>query len=350
MKETQNCLPSGENAPRISLDPPANSRFRFFAVFLVCCALLVAVFAASAVLIKSGILGEKDFLLFGKEGADSTSDEIASSEEERRDPAADFPIPDGAIPIVSKDLSYSALGSGYLHNETLYAPSVSELLKRDLLPVQSGDAPQILILHTHTSESYLEEGTTFLEGAPGDLTYSKEEDQNLLAVGRALAEALNEKGITAIHCTVMHDEPTLSGAYERSAETVRQYLKEYPTITYVIDLHRDALMTSDGEYVKTASSDPSIAQIMAVVGSDCNGTSHPNWEENLALSLQLREALNQKVPNACRPVSLRNASYNQELAPRFLLLEIGSGGNSVEEAKNAARLVGEVLAELLYAR
>jgi hypothetical protein len=68
------------------------------------------------------------------------------------------------------------------------------------------------------------------------------------------------------------------------------------------------------------------------------------------LALKLRENLNARCADLCRPPYLKASTYNQELAPRFLLLEIGSGGNSVEEAKNAARLVGEVLAELLYAR
>ena len=52
----------------------------------------------------------------------------------------------------------------------------------------------------------------------------------------------------------------------------------------------------------------------------------------------------------CRPVSLRNSSYNQELAKYALILEIGTAANSVEEAKRAAVLVGETLADLIYAR
>ena len=352
-KELQNRLPASEDAPPISILPPSHSHFRFFAVFLICSALLIAVFAVSAVLVKGGIFGKQDFRFpFFKDDAGEASDgpSLQNGGSHASEPDRADPIPEGATPIITKDLSYTELGVGYLHNETPYSPNVAALLKKELFSFSSGDAPQVLILHTHTSESYLEEGTAYFNGAPGDLTYSREETQNVLAVGKELADPLNEKGITAIHCTVMHDAPTLSGSYERSAQTVRQYLERYPTLTCVIDLHRDAVMTSGGEYVRTESSDPSTAQIMAVVGSDCNGTAHPNWEENLALALQLRETLNQKISNVCRPVSLRNASYNQELAPHFLLLEIGSGGNTVEEAKSAARLVGEALADMLYPR
>ena len=169
----------------------------------------------------------------------------------------------------------------------------------------------------------------------------------VLAVGAELTRTLNEKGITAIHCTVMHDSPTLSGSYERSAETVRAYLKRYPSIQYVIDLHRDALYTDDGAFVRTETTAEGAAQVMAVVGTDANGTAFPHWEENLALALQLREQLNLTSSNAARHVYLRNASFYQELAPHALLLEIGSAANSVEEARCAARLVGEALAKLL---
>lgn len=337
---------SGER--RTDMEPisfPASNKPQRLAFFLIFCASILAVFAVSAFFIKGTGWkeGAPDF------GGDGQNVALSGSQEgQMRDPLED--IPAKATPVVSMDLSYAELGSGYLHNETPYTPKLSQLLSRELPTLKGDGEVRVLILHTHTSESYLEQEVGYLEGEPGDLTYSQNASQNMISVGRALADVLNEKGITAIHCTVMHDSPTLGGSYERSAETVRQYMEAYPTITLVIDLHRDAVLTSSGEYIRTQSSSASVAQVMPVVGSDCNGTRHDRWEENLALALQLREALNQSTPNVCRPISLRKASYNQELAPYFLLLEIGSGANTVEEAQNAARLVGNTLAELLYAR
>ncbi|MBQ8439233.1 MAG: stage II sporulation protein P [Clostridia bacterium] len=345
----QNQLPSAEHAPTVSLASPKNSHLRFFAVFLICCAILIAAFAASAALIQGdgGKGMEGLWSLFKAPATSGSKDDVTEAPNSENPPP---PKPAEGILIFSRDLSYPELGTSYIHNETIYTPNVSELLNRELLGLSQSDSPQVLILHSHTRESYLTEKRDHLDGAPGDATYSDDPNENMIAVGKALADTLKQKGITAIHCTVMHDTPTLGGAYERSAETVRNYLKEYPSISYVIDLHRDAILTSEGEYIRTESSDPNTAQVMAVVGSDCNGTRHSQWEENLALALQLREALNQRLPGLCRPISLRNASYNQELAPRFLLLEIGSGANTAEEAENAARLVGETLADLLQAR
>ncbi|MBQ8416959.1 MAG: stage II sporulation protein P, partial [Clostridia bacterium] len=210
--------------------------------------------------------------------------------------------------------------------------------------------PLVLVLHTHASEGYLPEGTKYVEGNIGDATYSKDGSKTVLAVGKVLCDTLNQKGITAIHCTVMHDEEGLQGSYERSLHSIRFFLEHYPSIRYVIDLHRDAVINKDGEYLKSVGkvNGAEVAQVMAVVGSDGGGSECPNWEGNLALALQLGELLNRDGARIFRPLSLRNSTYNQELAPYSLLLEIGTGGNSPEEAKRAAVLVGEALARLIY--
>ena len=339
-------------------------KYRVFAVFLVCAAMLIAAFAISAVWMERG---GADWLggVFGGDNdpsdvppeTDGTDREdggnaggTESESQSEQEPEA--VIPEGATPIKPLDLSALSLGSDYIHNETPYAPNVLTLLEKKVATESKGDKPLVLILHTHTSEAYLPVGTLYVEGSLGDATYSRDMARNILSVGEVLCDTLNKKGITAIHCAVMHDDPTLSGSYLRAAETVKAYLQMYPSIEYVIDLHRDAVTTSDGAFVRavTEYDGEEVAQVMAVVGTDCNGTAHENWSGNLALALQLRSALNQGGEALCRPVSLRNSSYNQELAKYALILEIGTAANSVEEAKRAATLVGEALAELIYER
>ena len=208
----------------------------------------------------------------------------------------------------------------------------------------------VLIVHTHTVESYLAEGVSYVEGNPSSATYSLDAKENMLAIGKVLGEYLNRNGIPTLLCTVVHtgDGMTLQGSYARAEESIRAYLQQYPSIQLVIDLHRDAVMSADGEYVRTAlpNGETSMAQVMAVVGTDCNGTEHTRWEENLALALQLRRAMNAETEGIGRPVFLRNSSYNQELAPYSLLLEIGTGGNSLEQAKRTAEMVGSALVKL----
>lgn len=350
-------------ADPVSLDGTFRGKYRGFAVFLICCALLLAAFAVSAIWMRNGgeewLNGLGSFLKAKEEETESAGD--TPHEAETQPIRAEFdstpveeqqkePIPENAVAVIPMDLSAPSLGKSYIHNETPYTPNVDELLGKYGFGTEITAAPLVLILHTHTSESYLPAGTEYITEAVGDLTYCDDATQNILSVGEVLCRTLNENGIPAIHCETVHDSPTFSGSYSRSAETVKRYLAAYPSIEYVIDLHRDSVTTSDGEIVRSivGEGEDAVAQVMAVIGTDGNGTDHENWEANLALALSLREALNQEE-NVCRPVSLRNASYNQELAKYSLLLEIGTSANSLEEAQRAAVLVGEALAKLLQA-
>ncbi len=308
----------------------------FFGVMLLC-ACLVAAFSAVCVWMQ-----EREAVP-GEDLPPLVQDTAPPADPEAGDR-------DMGIPVVSMDLSAPELGMAYFHNLTPYTPDVAALLNESLTFFRPDS--KVLIVHTHVTEGYLENSVSYLPGLPGDVTYTADAGRNVLAVGKALASVFNEKGISVIHCTEMPEEPSLFGAYDRTAEAVRKYLKEDPSIALVIDLHRDAILTADGEYVRTLTPEqqPATAQVLAVVGTDCNGTAHPHWQQNLALGLQLREKLQERVPGLCRPVSLRPASYHQETAPAYLLLEIGSGGNTVEEAVRAAELVGAVLADLLKAQ
>ncbi len=344
-------LPEGYE--KIRLEGTFRGKYRGFAAFLICCAMLLAAFAASAIWMRRGGDGdrippeqsEKDT----QEDGGESSGPIQSSSEPVDLPAQ--PLPANATPIRTVDLSALLLGYKYIHNETPFIPDVDELLSREIGLSDGEEGPRVLILHTHTSEGYLEAPKNYIEGIVGDVTYTREETQNVLAVGETLCQTLNEKGITALHCTVMHDDPTLSGAYTRSAETIESYIARYPTIELVIDLHRDALLTDEGELIRSACEQKgeTVAQVMAVVGTDGNGTpfERGSWKNNLALALQLREKLNEGGQGLCRPASLRNASFNQELSRYALLLEIGTSANTVEEAVCAAERVGTALAEIL---
>ena len=334
-------------ASHIPLSPKPFRKSRHFGAFLICCALFVAGFALTALWQN----GDGSFL--GKPEAGTSV-----PQEENKLPPISHPtepappdqilIPDGAIPIVTYDLSHLGQGIGYLNNETAYKPNVNALLKIDVAAKPTQE-PLVLVLHTHTSEGYLGETATYLEGDLGNLTYTKEEERNVLAVGKAFIAALNKNGITAIHCTVMHDESGLSGSYERAAASIAFFLTHYPSIRYVVDLHRDAILTAEGEYVRAATEidGKSVAQILPVVGSNAGGWEHDEWEGNLALALQLRQELNQNDIALCRPVMLRNHTYNQELAPYAILLEIGTGANSIDEAIAAATLAGEAFAKVI---
>ena len=248
-------------------------------------------------------------------------------------------------PIVQVDLSLSD-GSGDLlfKNETAYTFDVSAMIGSGYPIDPVGDEPSVLILHTHATECYTEEGQSCVTD-----TRSSDPEKNMIAVGAVIAEVLKENGVNAIHCTVMHDEDSYSEAYIRSKETVESYLEKYPSLKYVIDVHRDAISTGDGGMAKpvTVENGVSLAQLMLVVGTDEAGADHPGWKTNLCVAIRTQTALTERAESLVRPINLRSASFNQQLSPGFLLLEIGSCANTMEEAKASAQVFAEIFAELI---
>jgi stage II sporulation protein P len=142
----------------------------------------------------------------------------------------------------------------------------------------------------------------------------------------------------------MHDKESYRESYSRSSESIQKYLEEYPSIKYVFDLHRDSLMRSTGELISAVTSinGSDCAQIMPVVGSGYSG-----WESNMTFALKLREKLNGEFINMCRPACLRASTYNQNMAAVSVLLEIGTSGNTLSEAKNAAILTAKAIADII---
>ena len=262
-------------------------------------------------------------------------------------------VPEGHTPIIPMDLSLASYGSGYINNVTGYEPNVLALLNKNLkngggyeqLSVSNG--PLVLIVHTHGTEAYSADGAISTKDDTDPRT--SDTQKNVVSVGKTIADILNQNGIPAAHCTIMHDSIQYKDSYARAEDTIRKYLEEYPTIKLVIDIHRDSIIKSSGEIVRpvTEHNGEAAAQVMCVVGSDWEGDSYPNWEDNLSLALKLREQLNSQCENVCRPVFLKSHTYNQEIAPYSLLLEVGASGNSLQEAQRSAKLIGEALCMII---
>lgn len=265
-------------------------------------------------------------------------------------------VPVDEKPIIPMDLSLIEYGSAYFFNQTDLSPNVSDLLQNELSFERSYEwltanhsQPQVLILHTHGTEAYSENGALSFRDTGEELARSEKNTENVVAVGSVLAQTLNNAGIPTVHCMILHDRMQYKDSYARAEETIKDYLERYPSIRLVIDLHRDAILKADGALIRpvTIVNGEIAAQVMCVVGSGGGKDNCSQWEQNFSIALQLRKNLNDSHGNLCRPVSLRGSTYNQEFAPASLLLEIGAAGNSLEEATVSARLVGAALIELM---
>ena len=262
-------------------------------------------------------------------------------------------VPEGHTPIIPMDLSLAKYGDTYINNSTGYSPDTVTLLTKKLgggyTQLSSNSGPLVLIIHTHGTEAYSDNGAISYPSDSKNYARTSDTRKNVVAVGKALAQTLIENGIPTAHCTTLHDSIQYKDSYARAEETIKKYLSEYPTIKLVIDVHRDSIIKSSGEMVRpvTEVDGETAAQVMCVVGSDWEGDGCPTWQDNLSLALKLRQNMNSQYQNICRPPFLKGHTYNQEIAPYSLLLEIGSEGNSLEEAIISARLIGESLSRLL---
>ena len=207
-------------------------------------------------------------------------------------------------------------------------PDIGALLEKPLQWDLTGQAPSVLILHTHSTESYTKAGEDYVETS----SYrTLDEDYNMLSIGRRVAQLLGEKGITALQDTSLHDYPSYNGSYVDAREAIGAYLEEYPTIQLVLDLHRDASAGTRQLRTQAKSQGRDCAQLMLIVG-----TNYDTWEDNLSLALKLHAQLETQCPGITRPLQLRAQRFNQDLCPGGLLIEVGAAGNTHDEALLAA--------------
>ncbi len=248
------------------------------------------------------------------------------------------------LPITYLDLSADSPFA--LSNETSYSPDVktlSEQTPKALVNINRDDGPLVLIVHTHGEECYTEHVGMYPEN---EATRCSDTERNVVRVGEEIANTLENFGVGTIHCTKMHDGESFINAYSSSAASVKQYLKDNPSIKVVVDVHRDAIIRDDGESVAavTEIAGEEYAQLMFVVGTDELGHNHPDWQDNLSLALNLQKSLDNTYPTLCRNINLRNVPFNQQLSSGYLLLEAGTSANTLEQALRSARAFGENLA------
>ena len=233
-----------------------------------------------------------------------------------------------------QEKTISGSGSGYvnaqgisLFNRTEKTVDLEAVAKGgSSLSFQKAEAgPQVLIMHTHGTESYARDGTEpYTETGVARTT---DTSYNIIRVGDEIARIFEEMGLNVIHDRELYDYPSYNDAYDKARAGIEAHLAQYPTIQMVLDVHRDAL-----------------------VGTDDAGASFPDWGEHLALAMQIQQQMNSLWPGLARPITLRTARFNQQLTKGSLLVEVGGHGNSLEEALAGARLFARSAAKVLLER
>lgn len=289
--------------------------------------------------------------------------EIPSSDNE------EMPVPDNAAEAVpypdtieSCDGPITRMTYGYMSGtDYIDLPEGGQIrnvtsLSRELLSeeclkpfdftVTKSSDPQILIMHTHETESYEPYQRDFYDSSFSSRT--TDDSMNMAAVGNAITEKLEAAGIGVIHDITKHDYPSYNGSYDRSRETVAAILEEYPSIKVVLDIHRDAIERADGTRIAPAVeiNGKSAAQLMIICGCDDGTMNMPDHMKNYHFAAALQQQLEKDHPGLTRPVLFDYRKYNQDMTSGSLLIEVGGHANSIDEAVYSGELIGESLVKL----
>ena len=212
-----------------------------------------------------------------------------------------------------------------------------ELLEKDLSISKEGEAPQILLYHTHSQEG-------FVDSVPGD------DNTTIMGAGAYLASVLeNTYGYKVLHHLGKYDVESRDNAYARSLPEIKQLLDENPSIQVVIDLHRDGINEANGKLM-TQIDGRDTAKFMFFNGiSKTKSQGHidylanPNLQDNLAFALQMKLKADEYYPGAARKNYIHGYRYNMHLRARTILIELGAQNNTFEEVINACDILAHLL-------
>ena len=221
--------------------------------------------------------------------------------------------------------------------------NAKNLLSKDLT-LEKEDAPQILIYHSHSQE-------TFADSREG------EESDTIVGVGDYLTQLLTENyGYKVVHLKEQFDmasgELDRSSAYDYARDYLEPYLQENPDIQVIIDLHRDGV--PEDRHLVTEINGKPTAQILFYNGlsytiekGSLDYLPNPYIQQNLAFSFQLEYQAAQYYPEFYRGIYLAGYRYNLHLRPRSILLEAGAQTNTIQEVKNAMEPFADILDKVL---
>ncbi|MBO4991200.1 MAG: stage II sporulation protein P [Firmicutes bacterium] len=194
--------------------------------------------------------------------------------------------------------------------------------------------PVVLIYHTHATESYqpVSEGNF----------HSLGEEGTVRQVGDVMARRLEELGYEVIHDETIHDHPSYNQSYSRSLETAKSYLGRYPSLVFIVDLHRDAAGYA-GSVGKTVTVDGKNAASYGYVV----GQGNPNVAQLTDTVTDLNRIAEELYPGFTGKLIEKAYKFNQYISDHHVLIEVGNNENTIEQAKITGRYLADVIAAYL---
>ncbi|WP_233129808.1 stage II sporulation protein P [Domibacillus epiphyticus] len=204
----------------------------------------------------------------------------------------------------------------------------------------------VYVYHTHSRESFL----PYLKytDQPEDAFHPK---ANITLVGEMLERALERRGIgTKANSVDIVEELDAKGlkygsSYLLSRDHVRAAKKANKDLDIFLDIHRDSLRKSSTTIEKNGEK---YARMLFVVG-----TGHEDYEKNLSFTEGLHQQINAKLPGLSKGILTKDSSqgngvYNQDLAPRSVIVEMGGVDNTAEEISRTVEVFANALSDYYW--
>jgi stage II sporulation protein P len=195
------------------------------------------------------------------------------------------------------------------------------------LPAQTSQSVGPIVTYcTHSGESY----------EPTSGTDNKKYG-DIFEVQDALANALKKKGFEVV-ASKDNFNPHDADAYMRSRRTAAQLLQKRPVV--MIDIHRDGI--PNASYYRREVSGQQVAATRLVVGRQ-----NVNRGVNFEFAKQIKAAADKLHPGLVREIFWAKGNYNQDLAPRSILIEFGTHKNSLDNAAKGAALMADPISQVI---
>lgn len=207
-------------------------------------------------------------------------------------------------------------------------PDVSWLDAAESRPVAAMTERKIALYCTHSDESYIKgDGTESVEGAGG-----------IYDIASALQTEFEKLGTTVERSERTH-LPHDAGAYRRSRQTAVELLKLRPDA--IFDIHRDGIPDPDEYLTKVGGEEMSMVRLLV-------GKSNQNKEANLSFAKQIKAVADKTYPGLIKDIYMGKGTYNQDLAPRSVLLEFGTHTLSKDLVLKAVEPMSESIHKALF--
>lgn len=222
-----------------------------------------------------------------------------------------------------------------------YKALITEEKEKKTVPtmIKKENKPLIYIYNTHQTEEYTPSSLVEYSIMPtvqmnNYILEDRFEEKNYETVveEKNIKEVLNKNGWN----------------YAKSYQASRIFLEEakrnYPTLKYFIDVHRDSLPK---ERTTVTLNNKSYATILFLIGLE-----NKDYAKNLEFTEKINAKINEKYPGLSKGIYKKqgegvNGVYNQDFSPYTILVEMGGPENTIDEVLNTSLAFSECFLEVI---